>query len=137
MLEGDRADEFSVESDFDQGGLRGVAEKQMPVARADGEVASAIGRDIGCGEFAFDTAIGAIDDAKGVAGGQSQEEMVGVGIVSEAEEDVFGFEIRGDIAGFDAGGSLVADRVELIRAEDVEVIRPQCGTTDSAQGEGN
>lgn len=107
----------------------------MPVARADGEVSSAIGRDFGCGEFALDAAIRAIDDAKGVAGSQSQEEMVGVGIVSEAEEDVFGFEIRGDIAGFDARSRVVPDRIGLIRTEDVNVIRPGSGTSRSGENQ--
>ena len=80
-------------ADFDQRGLRGVTKEQMSIARADREAASSVSRDIARGEFVFDAAVGAIHDPKLIAGRQSQKEVIGVGSISEAEENVFGIQM--------------------------------------------
>ena len=80
------ADEFAEAVELDDGGLGGVGGEHVAVARANGEIAAARIREGGDGELAFDGAGRAVDDADEVAGGESQEKMIGERVVGEADE---------------------------------------------------
>jgi len=80
------ADEFAEAVELDDGGFVGVGGEHVAVARANGEIAAARIREGGDGELAFDGAGRAVDDADKVAGGESQEKMIGERIVGEADE---------------------------------------------------
>lgn len=84
--ERENADEFAEAVEFDDGGCGGVGGEHVAVARANGEIAAARIREGGDGELAFDGAGRAVDDADEVAGGESQEKMIGERIVREADE---------------------------------------------------
>lgn len=99
---GDAFERKGAEGFAEAGGLgeaRGVSleEKDVAVARPDGEIAA--GGEAWNFEFAFDGSGGAIDDADLVSRGEAEEEVIGEGIVGEAEEEVARFEEGGDFGG--------------------------------------
>ena len=104
--EGERADELAEAVELDDGGRGGVRRENMAVARTEGEVAAAGRGERRDGELAFHGAGGAVDDAEAITGREAEKEVIGEGIVGEAEEGFAGGEEAGD---FSCGGGFAAE----------------------------